>query len=488
MRLIVGSGRRPGAGDQDRGERVVPQLMKTGIKVAAAMLAAALAGCAEPQKDAQIAKLPDGRQLAFPTAEGFGAAAVGGRGGKAIYVTNTNESGIGSLRACVEARGPRTCVFRTGGTITLKKESLEITEPFLTIAGETAPGGGIALRNGPRQPRPSLEILTHDVIVRHIRLRPGPHDVKACCAGAIGLYTADAHDIMLDHISASWGSDETIDSEEATNFTWQWGIVSEPLLDGGPGKSDRARNMLFTKSGNVTVHHSLFAMGRFRNPQIKPSYQDAVADLVNNVLYSPEWIYVMSFGDEWGAVRANVVGNYKVAGDNAASDRMVHLFKESGKGFSVYSEGNYDETYIPNDGGDQREALDPADWSLVSASRFPAPAVRTTSAETAYQEVLARAGATRPKRDAVDARIIEAVTSRTGGILKTDPQDVGGWPELEAGEPYPDLDGDGVSDEWERANKMNLNDPADGAKDSDGDGWTNLEEFLHFLAGDVPAP
>jgi pectate lyase len=462
--------------------------MKTTVKVLAALAAAALAGCAEPQKDTQIAKLPDGRQLAFPTAEGFGAAAAGGRGGKAIYVTNLKESGVGSLRACVETKGPRTCIFRTGGTITLKKDSLKVTEPFLTIAGETAPGGGIALRNGPRQPRPSLEILTHDVIVRHIRMRPGPHDVKACCAGAIGLYTADAHDIMLDHISASWGSDETVDSEEATNFTFQWGIVSEPLLDGGPGKSDRARNMLFTKSGNVTVHHSLFAMGRFRNPQIKPGYQDAVADVVNNVLYSPEWIYVMSFGDEWSAVKANVVGNFKIAGANAASDRMVHLFKESGKGFSVYSEGNYDETYIPAGGADQREALDPADWSLVSPSRFPAPAVLTTSAETAYAAVLARAGATRPKRDEVDARIVEAVNARSGGILKTHPEDVGGWPELEAGEPYADLDGDGVSDEWERARKTNLNDPSDGAKDSDGDGWTNLEEFLHYLAGDVSAP
>lgn len=462
--------------------------MKIRVLWLAAFLTAALLGCADVSEKARVATLPDGRQLAFPTAEGFGAAAIGGRGGKAIHVSNTNEEGPGSLRACVEAKGPRTCIFRTAGTITLNNTSLKVTEPFLTIAGETAPGGGVALRNGSRQPRPALEILTHDVIVRHIRVRPGPHDVKACCSGAIGLYTADAHDIMLDHISASWGSDETIDAEDATNISWQWGIVSEPLLDGGPGKSDRARNMLFTKSGNVSVHHSLFAMGRFRNPQIKPGYEDAVADVVNNVLYSPEWLYVISFGDEWSAVRANIVGNYKIAGANGASDRLVHLFKEFGRGFSVYLQDNFDETHMPAANSDAREALDPADWSLVSASRFDAPAVRTTSPAIAFEEVLARAGATRPARDSADQRVIAAVMKRTGAVLKTNPGDVGGWPELADAEPYADLDGDGVSDDWERANGMNPGDPADGAEDIDRNGWTNLEEFLHFLAGDDSAP
>lgn len=183
-----------------------------------------------------------------------------------IYVVNTNESGQGSLRACIEASGPRICIFRTGGTIVLREGSLVVRHPFLTIAGETAPGGGIAIRNGETQIRPSIEIVTNDVIIRHIRLRPGPHAVKACCSGGLGMYSSSAKDIMLDHISASWGSDETIDSEDASNFTWQWGIASEPLLRGGPGKDKRARNMLFTKGGNVSVHHSLFAFGQFRNP------------------------------------------------------------------------------------------------------------------------------------------------------------------------------------------------------------------------------
>ncbi|MDZ7627736.1 MAG: hypothetical protein U5J99_04910 [Parvularculaceae bacterium] len=402
-------------------------------------------------------------------------------------MTNINEAGKGSLRACVDAKGPRTCIFRVSGTITLKNSSLKVTNPYLTIAGETAPGGGVALRNGPRQIRPTIEILTHDVIVRHLRVRPGPHTVEACCSGAIGLYTVEAHDIMLDHISASWGSDETIDAEEATNVTFQWGIVSEPLLDGGPGKSGRARNMLFTKSGNVSIHHSLFAMGRFRNPQIKPGYENAVADIVNNVLYSPEWEYVVSFGDEWSAVSANIVGNYKIAGTLIDSDRLTHLFKESGNGFSVYASDNLDETYMPQADSDPREALEPNDWDTFASARFDAPAVRTTSPAVAYEEVLTRAGATKPKRDAADIRVVQAVKNRTGGLLINDPADVGGWPALQKGQPYADLDRDGVSDDWERMNGHDLNDPKDGATDSDGDGWTNLEEFLHFLAGDTPS-
>ena len=290
-------------------------------------------------------KLSDGRQRAFPTAEGFGAAAIGGRGGKVIYVVNLNESGQGSLRDCIETSGPRTCIFRTGGTIVLRKTSLVVSNPFLTIAGETAPGGGIAIRNGNTQIRPSIEIRTNDVIIRHLRLRPGPHTVFACCSGALGLYTSAAKNIVLDHISVSWGSDETVDSEDATDFTWQWGIASEPLLHGGPGKKDRARNMLFTKGGNITVHHTLFAHGKFRNPQIKMKVPDAVADVVNNVFYSPKWQYVLSFGDEWAATRANVVGNYKLAGKNEKDDHMIHIFDESALGHSIYVKDNYDETY-----------------------------------------------------------------------------------------------------------------------------------------------
>lgn len=430
-------------------------------------------------------KLPDGRQRAFPTAEGFGAGALGGRGGKAIYVVNTNETGPGSLRACVEASGPRICIFRTGGTIVLRDRSLVVRNPFLTIAGETAPGGGIAIRNGEAQTRPSLEIMTNDVIIRHIRLRPGPHAVEACCSGGLGMYSKAAKDIMLDHISASWGADETIDSEDASNFTWQWGIASEPLLRGGPGKKNRARNMLFTKGGDVSVHHSLFAFGQFRNPLIKMKIPGAVADVVNNVFFSPKWQYVLSFGDEWARIQANVVGNYKIAGEKQRNDHMVHLFEESGRGHSIYVRGNYDEPYRTGHGQDEGLVLTEEQRRFVSATAFDAPAVRASAPEIAYEEVLANAGATKPERDAVDRRIVEAVKNRRGRLLENDPSDVGGWPQLDAGVPYQDSDMDGISDDWEAENGIDPNDAGDGPQDMDGDGWTNLEAFLHFMAGDT---
>lgn len=427
-----------------------------------------------------------GPVLAFPTAEGFGAMAKGGRSGAVIYVNNLNDSGPGSLRACTEESGPRTCIFRTGGTITLQT-SIKISEPYLTIAGESAPGDGIAVKNSPAQIRPSIEVLSHDVIIRHLRLRPGPHIIEACCSGALGLYTEEAHDIIIDHVSASWGSDETIDSEGATNVTFQWGLVGEPLLDGGPGKRGRARNMLFTKGGNFTVHHTLFAMGKFRNPQLKAADSKSVADVVNNVLYSPVWQYAISLGDEWAHVNANIVGNYKIAGrpELESDDHLVHLFEESGQGFSIYASGNYDEPYRLSDDDPEHLILADDFRKYLVTKPLAAPPVRATTAEAAYDQVLAGAGATKPRRDAVDARLVREVETRQGQLLVNKPENRGGWPELEAGTPYPDQDEDGMSDAWERDQGLDPDDADDGNQDRNGDGWTNLEEFLHTLAGDL---
>ncbi|PDT52900.1 pectate lyase [Sinorhizobium americanum] len=467
-----------------RPDIVAAQLMLAGLLLGSQVGPVREAEAATAVQEPLSPKLPDGRQRAFPTAEGFGAGAVGGRGGKVIYVVNTNESGPGSLRGCIEASGPRVCIFRTGGTITLREKSLLVRNPFLTIAGETAPGGGIAIRNGETQIRPSIEIWTNDVIIRHIRLRPGPHARKACCSGGLGMYSEAARDIMLDHISASWGSDETVDSEDASNFTWQWGIASEPLLKGGPGKNNRARNMLFTKGGNVSVHHSLFAFGRFRNPQIKMKLPGAVADVVNNVLFSPEWQYVVSFGDEWTHIQANVVGNYKIAGQKLRNDHLVHLFPESGLGHSIYVKDNYDEPYRTTPHQDDSLVLAEDQRRFVVKAPFEAPAIRTSAPMAAFEEVLENAGATKPERDEADSRIVEDVKSRSGRLLKTDPREVGGWPDLDAGTPYEDGDMDGISDDWEVKYGLDPAKADDGQQDMDGDGWSNLEEFLHVMAGD----
>ena len=242
--------------------------------------------------------------------------------------------------------------------------------------------------------------------------------------------------------------------------------------------------MLFTKSGSMTVHHTLFALGQFRNPQIELAVPDAVADVVNNVMYSRRWKYVISLDDRETHIRANIVGNYKTKAKNTDNDRLVHPFVEDRKGFSIYVKDNYDEPYRTASSQLDDEVLLPEHRKFVVATPFPAPPVRTTSPQEAYEEVLARAGATKPKRDAVDIRIIDAVRNRTGALLKNDPSEVGGWPELEPGTPYSDGDMDEIADTWEASHGLKPEDASDGPQDRNGDGWTNFEEYISELAGD----
>ena len=167
---------------------------------------------------------------AFPGAEGFGANSVGGRGGRVIEVINLNDSGPGSLRAAIEAEGSRIVIFRTGGTIELQS-GLNIHNPFITIAGQTAPGGGITLRHDPsRNTGVSLGIWTHDVIVRYLGVRPGPSIEESCCVDGVSIQ--GGHDIILDHVSASWAVDENVNSwYDPHDFTIQWSIISEGLYN-----------------------------------------------------------------------------------------------------------------------------------------------------------------------------------------------------------------------------------------------------------------
>ena len=233
------------------------------------------------------------------------------------------------------------------------------------------------------------------------------------------------------------------------------------------------------------MHHSLFAHGMFRNPQIKMKVPGAVADVVNNVFYSPRWKHVVSFGDEWAQTRANVVGNYKIAGKNDADDHMVHIFDESALGHSIYLKDNYDEPYRTEEGQDEKLVLSEEQQQVVVITPFNTPAIRTSAPSEAYEYVLLNAGATRPARDAVDKRIVEEVKNRSGRLLENNPETVGGWPELASGTPYPDGDRDGIADDWESKNGLDAANAEDGRLDFDGDGWTNLENFLHFMAGDL---
>ncbi len=410
---------------------------------------------------------------AFPGAEGFGAQTIGGRGGRVIEVTNLNDDGPGSLRSAVEAEGARIVVFRVSGTIELE-ESLKIENPFLTIAGQSAPGDGITLKGY------ELRIRTHDVIIRYLRIRIGP------TANEDAVQLLGAENVILDHNSFSWATDENASATAGSrNITFQWNLITEGLNNSTHSEGSHSKGSLLSGSTNLSVHHNLFAHNDARNPRIGSSdnsYGIQVADVVNNVIYN------------WGTratevkdfVNANIVGNYYKLGPSSVGytedDTPEVMLHGSDTDRSLFVEGNYGPT-CPTGCADNWNMVGESDGDAVSrvqqsTSRHPAPLVTTSSAQMAFDQVLAEAGAILPDRDAVDERVISDVINGTGQLID-DPAEVGGWPTLASSTPPVDSDHDGAPDQWEILYGFNPNEPADGSQDADGDGYTNVEEFLN---------
>jgi hypothetical protein len=432
---------------------------------------------------------------AFPGAEGFGAITPGGRGGTVYVVTNLNNSGPGSFRAACEASGTRTVVFAISGKIQLLTE-LSVTNPYITIAGQTAPGDGVCISGE------TFSLDTHDIIVRHLRFRRGT-DVTTRSDDALGSDRTTGN-IIVDHCSASWGLDENLsiyrykDASGSVyptkNVTIQYSVSSEAL-------NINSHAFGATWGGTLcSYHHNLFACNTGRNPSISFSY---LLDLRNNVLFNWDHRTMDGAGPE---AHVNVVNNYYKYGPAVDSNdlkyRIVKPEIRSGEpGYGEagwwYVEGNYVwgfPTITANNwaGGVQFELpMDPNDArSLVP---FAAPSLaEDDTAEEAYLRVLAEAGATRPGRDAVDTRIMGMVAAGTvtysNGIINY-PSNVGGYPN------YPvvffdpniyDPDKDGMLSNWEQAHGLDPN-VADNNGDDDADGFTNLEEYLSDLAA-WPAP
>lgn len=187
------------------------------------------------------------QKLAFPTAEGYGKYTVGGRGGTVYEVTNLNDSGVGSLRAAVEASGPRTVVFRVSGTINLTK-NLQINNPNITIAGQTAPGDGICLKKYP------LIIAANQVIIRYLRVRLGGESGDDSDAVS-GRFVSN---VILDHISASWSVDETMSVYHCENITIQWCLIAESMYNSNHVKGAHGFAGIWG-SNNSSYHHNLLA-------------------------------------------------------------------------------------------------------------------------------------------------------------------------------------------------------------------------------------
>lgn len=442
------------------------------------------------------------QQVSFPSAEGFGKFTVGGRGGKVYEVTNLKDHGEGSLRAAVEAFGPRTVVFRVSGTIALNSV-LRIKNPFITIAGQTAPGDGICIGKYP------LNISADQVIIRYLRVRFG--DESGMDEDAVtSRWTKN---LILDHVSASWSIDETLSIYHCDSVTVQWCLISESLYNSKHAKGAHGFGGI-AGSNNSTYHHNLFAHHTSRNPRIASGC--GYFDYRNNVVYN--WGFNSCYGGEQQQVgdpdhafsTINMVANYYKPGPATKPGNTTYRIvnpsfrnvkSDYGKWFvsDNFMEGNATVTADNWNGGVQPQGgFDDLPY-VRQYSPWPSMSIRQQSAEQAYASVLENVGAILPKRDAIDARIVNdakngvatfegtsyeknhpvADSTKICGIIDSQ-ADVGGWPELRSSTAPLDTDHDGMPDDWELNHGSNPTDSSDGSTLCP-DGYTRLEQYLNRL-------
>jgi len=442
------------------------------------------------------------QQLAFPTAEGYGKYSTGGRGGEVFEVTNLNDSGEGSLRAAVEASGPRTVVFRVSGTIDLKS-NLSIKNSHITIAGQTAPGDGICIKRYP------LTIGANHVIIRYIRVRFGDESGQDSDA----ISARYVNNLILDHVSASWSVDETMSVYHCDSITIQWCIISESMFNSNHVKGSHGFGGIWG-SNYGTYHHNLLAHHSSRNPRMASG--SGYTDYRNNVVYN--WGHNSTYGGENQQVgnpkfsfsTFNIAANYYKPGPATRPGEVSHRIcnpwmrnttDDFGKWYVAGNVivGNKEVTTDNWNGGVQPQGGED-NLQFVKLERpWPAMSIDQQTAEKAYQKVLDNAGALLPKRDEIDERIINEVRggyatyegnnykkehevadpSKICGIIDTQ-DDVGGWPELKSKPAPKDTDHDGMPDEWEDSNQLDKTNPDD-KNHIASDGYTMLEEYLNSI-------
>ncbi|MFB0612647.1 pectate lyase family protein [Aurantiacibacter poecillastricola] len=403
-------------------------------------------------------------RTAFIGAEGYGAGAEGGHGGRIMKVTSLADRGAGTLRECIEAVGRRVCVFEVSGVIRFTRQRPVIRNPYITIAGETAPGDGITLAHaGGRGAYTPLTIKdTHNVIVRHIRVRADL--IGESRGGNDAINISNSEDVILDHVSASWALDENLGAwGDNDRLTISWSVFAE-----GIPPHDKCALLASDPDGpqQISFVRNLCAHNGDRNPDVNVPRGSCV-DVVNNVFYNAESQFT-EIWESYGGSPVNVVGNFYRAGPDTDHELAAALDRptEGSKGTAqIYAADNVMDG-IPL----QTDRVSPA---LVDNPPCPLQS-RPVAAEQAMRQVLDQAG-TFP-RDAVDERIVSEVR-RSGGHIRRSPGDL---PALAAGQPYRDGDGDGMADSWERENGANP-EIADAWEGADGDGWTHLDRFLHFM-------
>jgi len=449
--------------------------------------------------------------LAFPGAEGFGKDVTGGRGGRVIKVTNLNDSGEGSLRAAVDASGARIIVFDVSGTIELQSR-LSISNANVTIAGQTAPGGGITIKRHP------VVVNAENVIIRFMRFRMG--DEAQVEADAIGAF--EKKNIIVDHCSMSWSVDECVSFYNNDNFTLQWCIISESLRVSAHDKGSHGYGGIWGGK-YASFHHNLIAHHDSRNPRFGERANSiyALTDLVdyrNNVLYN--WGGNSAYGGE--GMNINIVNNYYKPGPatqskvidriyspdkNTKPEAEAALYNKWGK---FYIAGNVIEgrTNVSNDNWtygvynqfhSNYGTISEADKAAMKLSQ-PHPInnnVKTHTAQEAYNKVVQYVGASY-KRDAVDIRILDNVKNKTYtangssgdqysrfGIIDR-ATDVGGWPTLQSLPAPTDTDKDGMPDSWETTKKLDPNKANANGRDL-STGYDNIEVYVNEIVKDLIA-
>nr|WP_302829794.1 pectate lyase [uncultured Bacteroides sp.] len=435
------------------------------------------------------------QQLAFPSAEGYGKYTVGGRGGRVLTVTNLNDSGEGSFRAAVEQEGPRIVVFAVDGTIELKSP-LRINNDSITIAGQSAPGDGICLKDYP------LIVNASDVIIRYIRVRVG--DRHHLDSDGLGGGRYGQKNVILDHLSVSWSIDECLSIYKTENLTVQWCLITHSLNTSVHTKGSHGFGGIWG-GYKATFHHNLLANHASRNPRFASVDGTKWVDYRNNVVYN--WGFKTAYGGGHHA-EINMVNNYYKPGPASQHHRLLDV-AEDGTG-RYYVAGNVMEgddavtfdnrsaitdcagkCYVPGrksaeiSSGISPEAIpthgEECNSCLVDVP-FPYEPIGEETASVAYQRVLESVGCCF-SQDAYDCEVLRQVkegiaTFGTNGIINSQ-NDVGGWPTLKSGQPLEDSDGDGMPDEWERRHGLNPLDASDASTYTLDGGYTNIEVYLN---------
>jgi pectate lyase len=391
--------------------------------------------------------------IAFPGAGGFGAFAVGGRGGTVYHVTNLSDSGTGSFRDAVSMPG-RIIVFDVGGVIKIKDKIS--AAPRITIAGQTAPGEGIVVYGNGIS-------FSDSSIIRYVRFRGSINMSRGGCT----VIADDLKDIIFDHVSIEWGRWDNLHIKNSSNVTMQYCLIGEPI-------DPQRFGALFEGPVNVTIHHCLWIDNQSRNPKAK-----AGIEYINNVVYN--WGSNGLVGGHSAADHfQDVINNYFVAGPNSSTDFIG--------GFSatdhVYHSGNYVD--MDKDGVLNGRLVIDTDFvhekaTLVTKKQNnPVNAIKPESAADAFKKVMAVAGASL-HRDAVDSRIIGYMQSigKEGKIFKTE-ADAGGQPAIGGGTILTDTDRDGMPDAWEKAKGLNVS-RADAGDYKLSKQYTNLEVYINSL-------